>query len=210
MKYDFDKSPLINFGIKLPRKNTQKYHTLMFLYKNKGKVVTKKQIEQYVCGVLNIVQKDIQDGRHLSKQNGFDIIQGGNIHNNILLKRGEYVFLGFDRPNKYYSIKRRVYNNKDFDDVKKQFNYTCVTCGCKEGESHKYTGSITKLESAHKDPTKELTIDNMIPQCGYCNKKYKDKYIFDDFGQVKDYSDTGLMEFIKKNKSKIERMLNEI
>jgi uncharacterized protein YuzB (UPF0349 family) len=43
---------------------------------------------------------------------------------------------------------------------------------------------VTKLQKGHMDPDKDLTEDNCVPQCGFCNQRYKDKAVFDKRGQV--------------------------
>ena len=36
----------------------------------------------------------------------------------------------------------------------------------------------------HKDPTKQLTIDNTIPQCEKCNRPDRNYFIYDNKGRV--------------------------
>ena len=70
----------------------------------------------------------------------------------------------------------------DWDEKKEMYDNKCATCGSKEGESHNHTNKIVKMEKGHKDPELDLTIENTIPQCNYCNKRFKDIYKFDNFG----------------------------
>ena len=64
-------------------------------------------------------------------------------------------------------------------------SYMCVNCGSKDGEPMRWDKSIvTKLQKGHMDPDKDLTEDNCVPQCGFCNQRYKDKAVFDKRGQV--------------------------
>lgn len=41
------------------------------------------------------------------------------------------------------------------------------------------------------DPRKQLTIDNVIPQCTICNQQYKNKAIFNKRGFVVDFNKKG-------------------
>lgn len=188
MKNEFENSFAQNGGVKFPKIGTQRYYILKYYYINKNKVVTKEQIQSYVGDCLSKQIRDLQDVRHLGKQEGFHILQGGENYNNIKLKKGEYVFTGFDEINSFYNNKRRKNIPVDFEECKKNFDYQCATCGSKEGEPHRFTKQPTVLEKGHKDPELPLDLSNLIPQCEYCNKKYKDSFIFDDFGQIKCYT----------------------
>lgn len=204
MKISFEQSPIYNIGIKLPKQNTQKSETLLYFFNNVNKILKKSDIEREVCLSLNIPTKDIQDVRHLSKQNGFNILQGGEEFRGVVLKRGEYCFLGFNEPNKYWSFSRRSCD-VDFDELKKKYNYSCATCGAKENTKHRYTNQKVTLERGHMNPNKELTIDNIIPQCEYCNTRYKNKFIFDELGGVKNLTDDAYLNLPNKEK---ERLIN--
>jgi hypothetical protein len=62
---------------------------------------------------------------------------------------------------------------------------SCVNCGSKEGRPLRWKSTnITKLQQGHMDPRKELTYDNCIPQCQFCNQQAKDKFIFNKHGLV--------------------------
>ena len=41
------------------------------------------------------------------------------------------------------------------------------------------------------DPRKSITLDNVIPQCQYCNQQYKNKAIFNKRGIVVDFCKNG-------------------
>ena len=63
---------------------------------------------------------------------------------------------------------------ENFEELKKEYDYTCLTCGAKEGEKHRlYKSEFVKLQRGHKDPEKSLSISNIIPQCQFCNRSYK-------------------------------------
>jgi len=52
-----------------------------------------------------------------------------------------------------------------------------------------YPSCITVLQQGHKDPNKELTIDNVIPQCNKCNQSSRNYFIYDDKGKVNKIND---------------------
>jgi len=191
MEKAFNESVLPSFGVILPTEGTQRAITLLYFFSNQGKVVTKSEVEIFVCGSLNTPTKDIQDCRHLSKQCGFNILQGGNFFGEYRLKRGEYCFVGFDAPNKYFSIKRRA-EDLDFDEIKSKYKYVCATCGSKEGTIHRYSGKVVFLQKGHKNPHLGMDNSNIIPQCDYCNARARNLFVFDDFGFPKYMTIEGL------------------
>lgn len=185
VKAKFENSPLPDLGIKFPKEGSQKADVLVYLYNHLGLIVKKQDVEKEVFSERNETPKDLQDLRHLSKQNGFNILQGGQRYQNCLLKRGEYVFVGFESPNEFWSFKRRDTSNLDWEPLKKEYDYKCATCGAEEGKPHRYTKKIVVLEKGHMNPQNEMTNDNIIPQCNDCQTFYKDRVVFDKLGRVK-------------------------
>jgi len=202
MKNEFQDSIAKKETAKFPRFGTQDYYTLKYYYINKNKIVTKTEATSYVSKCLSKQIGDLQSLRHLGKQSGFDILQQHEIFNNIELKSGEYVFTGFDKMNPFFNDKRRKKSPLDFEECKKNFDHQCATCGSKEGEPQRFTKQPTLLEKGHKNPELPLDMSNLIPQCEFCNKKYKNRFIFDDFGQIKCYTDKELKTQYEKVFSK--------
>lgn len=200
MKNEFENSLAKKQGLKFPRFGTLKYYSLKYFYKNKNKIIFKQELD-----LLKNPPGDNQYGRHLRNTDGFSILQGGETFNNIQLKvrpEAEYVFTGFDTIDSKYYLGRRNEGIINFEECKKRFNYSCATCGSIEGQPHRFTGKITLLEKGHMDPNLPLEQSNLIPQCDYCNKKYKNRFIFDEYGQIKYYTDE---ELEKQYKLKQER-----
>ena len=75
MKQEFDSSICKKEGIKFPNPGTRKSRVLEYLWKNKGKLVTKKEIEDHFLTKYNI-SGDRQEQRHLGKQCGFAVCLG--------------------------------------------------------------------------------------------------------------------------------------
>jgi len=80
-------------------------------------------------------------------------------------------------------------DNELWNELKKEYSYeevpSCVNCGSKEGLPLRWKPTeTTKLQQGHMDPRKELTYNNCIPQCQYCNQQFKDKYVFNKHGLV--------------------------
>ena len=137
--------------------------------------------------------RDLQSLRHLGKQDGFNILQGGEIFKGQKLKRGQYVFLGFERPNGFYFSKRRKESfSGEWSDMKEEYDYCCATCGAPEGKKHKHTNKVVALEKGHMDPRKPMSEDNIIPQCSWCNQTSKDRWVYDRLGRVKAITGRGL------------------
>ena len=206
---EFENSQAKKLGVKLPDKNTQKYETLKYYWENKQKIVNKAEATSAVSKRLNISVIDLQALRHLAKQDGFDILQGPCEYNGIPLKKGQYVFLGFDTVNQYWHFSRRKEDDLDFQKVIKKYNNSCATCGAKEKKEHRYTNQIVLLEKGHKNPNLPMTNDNIIPQCSYCNKRASNKFIFDDYGFVKYPTKEGLQSFPKEVKEEFFNILKQ-
>ena len=178
VKNEFEKSPLPNLGVKFPGEGSQKAKVLVYFYNHLGSVVTKKEVQEGIGG-------STQDVRHIGKQQGFHVLQGGHIYQGRVLKRGTYVLVDFETVNEFWSFKRRNTSNLDFDFLKKVYDYMCATCGGLEGEPHRYTQRIIVLEKGHMDPREEITNENSIPQCNDCQTYYKARAVFDKLGRVK-------------------------
>lgn len=194
MQEQFLKSSLSDLGVKLPKEGTQKGETLLFLFENKGEIVSKEQAERHVFQKMNSQPKDLQSIRHLGKQDGFNILQGGQEHEGALLKRGQYVFVGFGKPNDFWSFSRRDDGDLDWEGIKKKYKYRCASCGARENTKHRFTKHIVVLEKGHMDPSKPMNDSNIIPQCKDCNKVAKNDLVFDCYGRVRKLTVEGIMK----------------
>ena len=85
------------------------------------------------------------------------------------------------------SVRRNTLSKGDFEAIKKAYNLRCATCGAIEGEPDPRYGSGDKvqLQQGHMDPEKPLGSGNVIPQCQFCNRAYRNFFTFDDKGRVR-------------------------
>jgi hypothetical protein len=211
MLEEFNSSPIKGKIDSFPKRKTQKGEVLLYYWENVGTILTKEQIEKEVCSRLNKPTKDLQSVRHLAKQDGFNILQQGCLYKGQKLKRGCYVFLGFNKLNEYYSIRRRDESDLDWADIKKNHGFKCLTCGEKEGTKHRKTGQITRLEKGHRDPSKDMSNNNIIPQCSYCNQYYGNRFVFDNFGNVKSPTIEGVLSMsAEEKKILLEKLRREL
>lgn len=181
-------SRLKKHGIKMPKlfKNKSGEYSikalcLIYLYFNKKIDVSKEQLTSFIRMFYPQIN-DVQSARHLSTQDGWNIQKSGAIHNST------YRIDTIDKPHISWNKTRRnvSYGIDDWQSLKKSYDFRCATCGSKENEVHlKFKNDITRLEKGHCDPRKELTLDNTIPQCYHCNRVYKNKFIFDKNGFIK-------------------------
>jgi hypothetical protein len=157
-------------GVKLPKDSSWKRKTLEYLYKKEGEWVSKEAIICYIGYDRN----DLQAPRHLPSS-------GWYIEQDF---RGNYKLVSSTEilPNWIPEKRKTNIRVADWEGLKAHYKNKCASCGSDEGQPHNHTGKITKLEKGHKNPDLDLTIKNMIPQCNYCNKRYKDMYIFDSYG----------------------------
>jgi len=189
----YSTSPLAELGVKLPSPGTQKAEVLVYLFEHLGTVVTKSQAEKDIAQRLGMPSKDLQSLRHLGKQDGYDILQGGHEYKGRILKRGEYVLRSLQEINDFWNLKRRDESDLDFAKLKKKYKECCATCGAPEGKPHRHTRQLVVLEKGHVDPDKPMTEANIIPQCAYCNKVAADKWVWDTMGFPKHMTLAGLM-----------------
>lgn len=181
-------------GITLPRlQNGENFSkdaiVLAFLAKNLGKPVSKATLTEVIRHFYPDTN-DVQQGRHLGKQKGWNIASGRRGDFSVELANDEYClvsletaypgFLGSDGP-------RSVRMGKDFQEIKASYGFRCATCGSREGEINLINPGVkTKIQEGHMDPRKPLSLENVIPQCQVCNQAYTDKFVFDGQGRVVD------------------------
>ncbi len=200
----FHKKHFEKLGVKIPLgeyyTSSKKSVWLSLLYFHKD---DKPVHKQYVAKIVN---RDIagssvdQQVRHL-KRDGWDIGNEKGVHQ-LNLNQPSEEFLN-DPEN-----RRNKLSVEDWESLKKIYDYTCATCGTKEGDKHRfYKGKEVKLQKAHMDPLEAGDdINNIIPQCQYCNQTYLDQYVFDKKGRVHAVaSETP----IKKSKKYVKRKIWE-
>jgi len=188
---------------------------LVYLYSKIGIAVSKEELTIFIRKFYPKTN-DVQDGRHLSRQSGWNILSGGrNDDNDLSLKKDEYSLISIKTPYPGNVSKHRKvgFKDKDFNKLKEKYNYGCATCGSKEGKHNLLNSSvITKLTKGHMDPEKELIPGNIIPQCDECNRAYQDKFVFNNSGRViSQTKDRKMLNVLNENisdKDKIIKMRN--
>ena len=182
---------LKQYDIKLPKlKNSQGQYTkdalvLVFLANNypNNKTVTKEELTNFVRQYYPNIS-DVQQARHLGMQKGWFIASGnrGDINN---IPNGCYKLISLEKPYPSFSKRRTGLSFDSFEDLKKHYEYKCACCGSEEGKPHRYnTNVIVKLQQGHMNPTKDLVVGNIIPQCQICNQPDKNNWIYDFNGRV--------------------------
>jgi len=189
------KKYLKQHGVKLPKLTDSKGNytkdalVLVYLAQNypNTKKVSKGELTQFIRQYYpNVV--DIQQARHLGAQKGWFIVSGtrGN-KGAIKLKSGEYQLISLKKPYPAF-VRQRAdeLDIKDWEKLKKRYKNRCATCGSEEGKPNiHWPNSITRLQKAHKNPHEPLKAGNTIPQCQFCNRAYRNYWIFDDKGRVR-------------------------
>ena len=120
---------------------------------------------------------------------GFFVLSGRrgdvNPYTNKKVKNDHYILITLKEAYPSFKITRRQDTISDWSQIKALYDNRCATCGAKEGEPHYlHKASLVSLEKGHCNPNKELSSDNVIPQCQECNKSYQDKFIFSKDGKV--------------------------
>ncbi len=173
-------------GVKLPK--VKRYNEkaksiwLAVLYYYKGENVHKSFISQ-ICQRDNPNLGPDQQVRHLKRDGWY-----------LTGEQGNHQLDPYKPSLEWETDKKRRdgrLNAKYFDDIKETYENRCATCGTKEGEpSHRYGEDEVKLQRGYIDPDESPTdINNIIPQCQYCNRAYRRDYVFDEKGRVSAIAD---------------------
>jgi hypothetical protein len=154
---------------------------LLMLYLFQGKLLHKDDIARVGSAGTGEEPTDWQV-RHLAAQIGFHILGKGDLIPNtkLVCPSGWHMLVALDGVSpKYAAIKRTdLLNEDDFDTIKSLFGNRCAHCSSKEGNTNMRDSKITKLQKGHCDPNQALDKGNIIPLCDYCNRTYKDTYLF--------------------------------
>lgn len=181
-----DEVKLINLQDK-SGKFTKDALTLCYLAQNypNTKAISKNDLTSFVRQFYPDTT-DVQQARHLAKQKGYYIISGtrGDIGQKI--KAGYYQLITLEKPYPSYKPNRRSgIESANFEELKKEYDYKCATCGSVEGKAHNIRkNEITKLRAGHMNPALPLEFGNIIPQCQVCNRPDRDRWIYDKTGRV--------------------------
>lgn len=182
---------LKKFGVKMPKlKNSEGYtkDALILVYLAQGypntKKVSKSELTQFVRQYYPDVN-DMQQARHLGAQKGWFIVSGGRFDRHVEdLERGDYQLVTLEKPYPAFD-GHRIENTEDWESIKRQYGFRCVTCGSEEGKPSLHWPNITTtLQKSHMDPTKPLVSGNIIPQCQECNRADRNNWIYDERGRV--------------------------
>lgn len=182
---------LKQYGVKLPsladtRGNFTK-DALVLVYLAQGypntKEVSKGELTQFIRQYYPDTA-DVQQARHLGAQKGWFIVSGTRGNRVVTLESGEYKLITLEKP--YPAFKgHRVEETGEWENLKKQYGYKCVTCGSEEDKPHiHWPNTITRLQKAHIDPNKPLVVGNIIPQCEKCNRADRNNWVYDERGRV--------------------------
>lgn len=205
---------LAKHGVKLPAlrvKNKYTKYALTLVYLAQGypdtSTVTKDELTRFIRKHLG--SNDVQQARHLGKQMGW-YIDSGRRNKSESLSSGEYKLISLELPFPGFSPERRhiALTEERWEEIKRSYGYRCACCGSKEGESNFYSPTaITQLQKGHMDPSKELTEDNVIPQCSLCNQPDKNFWIYDATGRVVAVADPNVIE---KSSEEVQKQMYEI
>ena len=214
IKVYYDKY-LKNEGVKMPQlkwrgKYSRKVLVLVYLYQGypNTKVVTKTQLTQFLQKYFDVVD-DVQQARHLGKQDGW-YIDTGTRNKDGKLKNGEYKLITLEKPLPGYLPQRRKdeITEEVWVSIKRQYGKRCACCGSVEGQPNIYAPtSTTQLQKGHMNPFKEMTADNVIPQCSLCNQPDKSNWIYDKTGRVVAVADPLVIE---KSPENVQRKIYEM
>lgn len=167
----------------IPGKPTKDALVLCALYKYIMQPVSKLELTAIMHSFYPETN-DVQQARHLAKQKGFWIESGTRGDGN--LKPNEYMLVSIEETYPGWNGRREAFQG-NFEQLKAEYDFRCATCGSKEGEPQFHNkGLTTRLQQGHMDPRIRTLENNTIPQCGECNRAYRDWFVFDRNGRVRD------------------------
>jgi len=202
-------------GVKLPKlvdkagNYTKDALVLIYLAEGypKTKSVSKGELTQFIRQYYPDVA-DVQQARHLAAQKGWFIASGTRGNRHITLNIGEYQLITLEKPYPAFVCQKREEVNINWEKIKKKYGNRCATCGSEEGKPNiHWPNSLTQLQKSHKDPNKPLTSENIIPQCQFCNRAYRNYWVFDDKGRVRKLANPSI---IMKSDEKVRREVYKI
>lgn len=177
---------LQRFDVRFPKKNTSQERLwvaiLLLLHdQHKGAYIHKDDI----CILARKVNPDLgldQQVRHLKRS-------GWNLESDPK-RKGWYRFYNPHTPSPEHTanqLRKTSITTDDFDQLKRVYSNRCATCGAEEGKPSTRYGSqdLVVLQRGHMDPSREGSVGNILPQCQFCNRAYKDDFTFDDKGRVR-------------------------
>ena len=185
---------------------------LIYLFAHINESVSKEELTAFIRNMgYDVI--DVQQARHLSAQSGWYIISGqrGDIEcKQYGVSAGNYMLVSIEKPYPQFEYLRRSEQIKpsSWSDIKKHYNNRCLSCGSQEGAVNLlYPNSITKLQQGHKNPGNPLTLDNIIPQCQFCNGSSQNFFVFDNKGKIlKIYNPT----FILKSENDVKQVMLQL
>ena len=201
-------------GVKMPGINSAKSFWLVALYSEISKPLSNNVIYNWMIEIQPDLFKNLksdQQIRHLGTQDGWHILKFGDEYldeyGNSKKLNGDYILVSIEEKSPGFVKDRRKANVdvKTFEELKKSSNNRCATCWHQENDKHPINNSVIKLQKGHMNPNKDLTLDNLIPQCQYCNQTYKADFIFGKDGRIRGINTLDL--FFKMDLEKLEKEL---
>ncbi len=194
-------------GVKLPKKGRKKQYRWIWLavlrYYDPG-YVHKDKISEVVRQMHPEAATD-QQVRHL-KRDGWDL-QDKIPHKKEGLHKVDWYNPSPELVNEQARRQGRL-DAESFAELKQTFGNRCATCGATESRPDpRYGDDVVRLQQGHQDP--EGSADdkaNLIPQCQFCNRAYKDDFVFDDKGRVRTIAS---IEPVKRASKKVRREVKE-
>jgi len=188
-------------GVKEVSTSNKLYYALEYLFLKQEKEISIDDIKKYVEKKKNIKLEggDPLQVRHLGQQYGYNILKGGDSYKKVKeedkkIKKSCYMLINLKETYKgFCKFKREGKLTKEnWGKLTKKYNNQCVNCGAIEGKPLRWNNNkITVLQQGHMDPRKELSMENVIPQCEICNQQYKNKAIFNEKGYVIEFNKKG-------------------
>ncbi len=197
---------LLPHGVRIPNvvhyTENAKAIWLAALHYFDGQVVDKNTVSTICQRDRPDLQHD-QQVRHL-KRDGWNLIGRGKHKLDPYKPSTEWINDKVRRENRL--------NANDFNDLKAAYGNRCATCGAREGRPDpRYGDDLVELQQGHMNPEKNLTLQNAIPQCQFCNRAYRGDFAFDDKGRVRAVADIGPVKRTSDSvKRKIHNWLMEV
>lgn len=201
------------YGVKLPKLSSRGVPTagaltLCYLYMHLGKPVTKTELTEFVQKYRKT--NDLQAARHLGNGGGWNILTARRKDARTQdWPSNSYGLMSVTQPYPRFRQSRvGTLTEEVWQAILEENQFRCVSCGSTRGQANFRNSSvITKLQQGHRDPHKDLSAENCIPQCQLCNQTARDSWVWDEDGRPFAVADA---QVVLRSSEKVQREMYDL
>lgn len=184
---------LFKHGVQLPRPGSQQLLSLIYLHRHMGTLVSLEGLRAFIRTYIPGGSMDKQP-RHL-KYKGWHIVLSGKSRDllpesavyqdgrgdcqtrdaGMRVPKGHLMLASDTTPSPDFVMDKRSggLDGTTWSSLCASHGHRCAVCG-----------RAGPLERGHRDPTKSMTPDNLLPMCSDCNNHASNDLVFDARGRI--------------------------